>query len=60
MQELVEKINSSRASNQEVMDNFQEKLVAKVQFMHIVLLLIIVLSTSMYIVTKYAFHDWPD
>ncbi|XP_026159377.1 synaptonemal complex central element protein 2 isoform X1 [Mastacembelus armatus] len=29
-QELVEKINSSRASNQKVMDSFQEKLVAKV------------------------------
>lgn len=36
MQELVEKINDSRASNQKVMDSFQEKLVAKVLFVHLV------------------------
>lgn len=31
VQELVEKINSSRTNDQEVMDDFQEKLTEKVQ-----------------------------
>lgn len=44
VQDLVEKINGSRTSNQKVMDSFQEKLVEKVGnvFMLLVLFFIVI------------------
>lgn len=65
VQDLVEKINNSRTSDQKVMDSFQEKLVEKVRrkknLTHASgpLLIFGLLSTTMYILTHTHTHFFP-